>query len=157
MKKNIAEKVRDLLSDTVLSLGYVIWDVEFGKEGADWTLTVTIDNNDGITIEDCEKVHRAIDPILDEADPIETSYRLNVSSPGIERELRTDFHIASCIGDKVEVRLYAPKEGCRTFVGTLTDYTDGVLTLEQENGEKVLVPRKDASRIMTKFDFDSLS
>ena len=97
MKKNIAQTVHELLEETVLDLGYVIWDVTFEKVGAEPNLTVTIDNNEGITIEDCERVHRAIDVILDEHDVIEDAYRLNVSSPGIERELRTDFHITSCI------------------------------------------------------------
>ncbi len=150
MKKNIATTVRELIEPTVLALGYVVWDVEYAKEGADWNLTVTIDNNDGITIEDCEKVHRAIDPILDEHDPIEGSYRLNVSSPGIERELRTDFHIESCIGDTVEVRLFAPLAGKKVYVGTLTDYDGGVLTLDTDSGS-IKIDRSAASRIETKF------
>ena len=153
VKKNIASTVRELISPTVLELGYVVWDVEYAKEGADWHLTVTIDNNDGITIEDCERVHRAIDPILDETDPIEGAYHLNVSSPGIERELRTDFHIESCIGDTVEMKLFAPVEASRTHVGTLVSYENGILTVD--TGEKLVsVERSAVSRIQTKFFFD---
>lgn len=153
VKKNIASTVRDLISPTVLDLGYVVWDVEYAKEGADFHLTVTIDNNDGITIEDCERVHRAIDPILDEADPIESAYHLNVSSPGIERELRTDFHIESCIGDTVEMKLFAPVDASRVHTGTLVSYENGILTVD--TGEKqVSVERSAISRLQTKFFFD---
>ncbi len=156
MKKNIADTVHELLYDTVLALGYVIWDVTYEKVGAEPNLTVTIDNNEGITIEDCEKVHRAIDPLLDEADLISDAYRLNVSSPGIERELRTDFHIESCIGDKVEVKTFAQKEGRRVFSGVLVAYDEGILSIAEKDGT-VKIARKEAARIETRFDFDSLS
>ena len=78
-KQTIAETVRALLADTVTGLGYILWDVEYAKEGADYNLTVTIDREEGITIDDCERVHRAIDPVLDEADPIADPYILNES------------------------------------------------------------------------------
>ena len=156
MKKNIAQSVRELIEPCVLDLGYVIWDVEYAKEGADWNLTITIDNNEGITIEDCETVHRAIDPLLDEADLIEGAYRLNVSSPGIERELRTDFHLVSCVGDRVEIRLFAALNGKKTYVGELTAYESGVLTLREDSGSEVAIERSAASKIMTLFDWDSI-
>ena len=76
MKKNIRETVRELISATVTELGYDIWDITYAKIGADYHLEITIDKEDGIGIEDCEKVHRAIDPILDEKDPIEVSTAL---------------------------------------------------------------------------------
>lgn len=91
-----ASAVRELIEPTVTELGYDIWDVEYVKEGADMHLRITIDSEDGIDIDDCEKVHRAIDPLIDEADPIEESYLLEVSSPGIERRLRTPEHF-SCM------------------------------------------------------------
>jgi len=131
VKKNIASTVRDLISPTVLELGYVVWDVEYAKEGADFHLTVTIDNNDGITIEDCERVHRAIDPILDEADPIESAYHLNVSSPGIERELSRDMHFEYAVGKRVRIRLFKAIDGKKEFEGTLTAF-DGTLTIEAD-------------------------
>ncbi len=156
MKKNIAQTVHELLYDTVLELGYVIWDVTYEKVGAEPNLTITIDNNEGITIEDCEKVHRAIDPILDEADVIADAYRLNVSSPGIERELRTDFHIESCIGDTVEIRTFSPQNGRRVFSGVLVAY-DGEFLFLTEKDETVKIARKDAAKIETRFDFDAIS
>lgn len=118
-KQSIAEGVAALLLPTVEGLGYRLWDVEYAKEGADWHLTVTIDSDEGITIDDCERVHRAIDPILDEADPIEDAYYLNVSSPGIERVLRTDAHLALSLGKEVELRFFAPKDGKKLLRGVL--------------------------------------
>ena len=104
MKKsggNIAATVRALAEPIAQSLGYELWDVEYVKEGADYYLRIEIDSPRGITLDDCEKMHRAIDPVLDEADPIEDSYHLEVSSCGIERELKTNAHINACNGAKV--------------------------------------------------------
>ena len=105
IKKNggVVATVKRLAEPIAEGLGYELWDVEYVKEGADYYLRITIDSSEGITIEDCEKMHRAIDPVLDEADPIESAYYLEVSSPGSERELRTDAHILACIGEDVEV------------------------------------------------------
>ena len=95
-KKNIAETVRELVAPVAEEFGYLLWDVEYAKEGADMILWVTIDTDQpgGISIQDCEKMHRAIDPILDEADPIEESYTLAVTSPGVERKLTRPEHYA---------------------------------------------------------------
>ena len=129
-KESIAAAVSRLILPTVEELGYLLWDVVYAKEGADYHLTVTID--------DCERVHRAIDPILDEADPIEESYYLNVSSPGIERELRTEAHLLASIGEKCEARLYAPLAGKRTVVGILTAADKGQIILATDGGEVTL-------------------
>ena len=129
-KQSIAETVAALLAPTVEELGYRLWDVEYGKEGADFHLTVTIDHDDGITIDDCERVHRAIDPILDEADPIEDAYYLNVSSPGIERVLRTEAHLIASIGERVELRFFAAIDGQKSVRGTLAAVDAEAVTLE---------------------------
>ena len=118
-KKNIAGVVRDLLEPIADELGYMLWDVEYVKEGAEMVLRITIDNEEGIDIEDCEKMHRTIDPVLDEADPIEEQYYLEVSSPGLERELKNEYHRYACEGWNVEVRLYAPLNGSKMFRGVL--------------------------------------
>ncbi|MBQ2718652.1 MAG: ribosome maturation factor RimP [Clostridia bacterium] len=144
-KQNVAEAVAALLSSTVEGLGYMLWDVEYAKEGADWHLTVTIDSPAGITIDDCERVHRAIDPVLDEADPIEGAYILNVSSPGVERVLRTEAHLRASLGERVELRLFAAVDGQKSLRGTLTALEDGDLVLD---GERRL-PRSAVSRIKT--------
>ncbi len=147
--KNIASAVKELIAPTAAELGYLLWDVEYVKEGTRMILRVTIDSEDGITIDDCEKMHRAIDPILDEADPIEAAYYLEVSSPGIERDLRTDEHIRYCEGEKVEVRLYAPVDGAKSFVGILGAYDGETVVLDERR-----FPKSAVSKIRTIFDFD---
>ena len=149
-KTNTAATVEALLTPMIEEMGYRVWDVEFRKVGADPTLTVTIDADEGISIEDCERVHRAIDPVLDETDPIEVAYILEVSSPGIERDIRTDRHIAACMGEEIECRLFAPLNGQRAIVGILADYLDGNLVLTTPTGE-VSVPRSAISRMNTTY------
>ena len=152
MKKNIAGTVTDLIAGTVAENGCELWDVEYVKEGADWHLRVTIDREGGVGIDDCERVHRAIDPILDEADPIEGSYYLEVSSPGIERELKTDAHLAACAGALTEARLFAPLNGTKSVVGRLTAFDSETVTLTPDGGEAVAIPRKAISRLSTVYE-----
>ncbi len=148
MKKSIKETVREAIAPTVAELGYDIWDITYSKIGADYHLEITIDSEAGINIEDCEKVHRAIDPILDECDPIEGFYYLEVSSPGIERELRTEEHILRSVGAKAEAKLFAPKDGKRAFVGVISGYEDGKLTLSTETGD-VEFAQSEISKLTT--------
>ncbi len=153
MKKNIRETVREAIAPTVMSLGYSIWDITYQKVGADYHLEITIDKEGGINIDDCERVHRAIDPILDELDPIEDFYYLEVSSPGLERELRLDEHITASIGERVEAKLFVAKDGTKTVVGTLTAYEDGVITIS--DGEKITeLKRTEVSKLTTVFFMD---
>jgi len=148
MKKGIKETVREAILPVAEELGYRIWDVTYQKVGADYHLEITIDSDGGIDIEDCERMHRAIDPILDEIDPIEGFYYLDVSSPGLERELRTDEHIALSVGVKVEAKLFAAKDGRKSVVGVLKSYEDGVLTVEEGESE-VKLTRAEISRLTT--------
>jgi ribosome maturation factor RimP len=150
MKKNIRETVKEAILPTVTELGYEIWDVTYSKVGADYHLEITIDSERGINIEDCEKVHRAIDPILDELDPIETFYYLDVSSPGVERELRTAEHISRSIGERVEAKLFAQKDGRKSVVGTLTSYEDGVVTVT-EGEAPIALQKSEIARLTTLF------
>ena len=116
--------VREAISDTIHELGFEIWDIEFKKIGADFHLTITIDSENGVGIDDCETVHRAIDPLLDEADPIEEAYYLDVSSPGLERDIRTKEHFLACVGEKVSVKLFAPINKRKDFIGILSTNED---------------------------------
>ncbi len=148
MKKNVRETVREAILPAVTELGYRIWDVTYSKIGADYHLEITIDNDEGINIQDCEKVHRAIDPILDECDPIEGFYYLEVSSPGVERDIRTDEHIYACIGMTVEAKLFAPKDGRKSVSGILSKYEDGTVTID-EGSTAVSLLRSEISKMTT--------
>ena len=148
MKKSVKDTVRDAILPTVTELGYRIWDILYSKVGADYHLEITIDSDNGINIEDCEKVHRAIDPILDEVDPIENFYYLEVSSPGIERELRTDEHISLSIGQKVEAKLFVQKDGKKSFTGFLKEFDGNSLTIDSD-GETAVIPKNEIAKITT--------
>ena len=152
MKKNVKDTVRELILPTVTELGYRLWDVTYSKIGADYHLEITIDSDAGIQIEDCERVHRAIDPILDEADPIEGFYYLEVSSPGIERELRTEEHILAFIGARVEAKLFSPKDGKRAIRGTLAALGEnGAVSITEDGGAEILLQSNEISRLATLF------
>ncbi len=154
MKKNVRETVTEAILPTVEQLGYRIWDVTYSKIGADYHLEITIDSDDGIGIDDCERVHRAIDPILDECDPIEGFYYLEVSSPGIERELRTDEHILACLGFLVEAKLFAAKDGKKTVSGVLESFEDGAVVIREADAEIKLL-RSEISKLSTVYTEDN--
>ena len=148
MKKSIKETVKEAILPTVSELGYRIWDVTYQKIGADYHLEITIDSDAGINIDDCEKVHRAIDPILDEVDPIEDFYYLEVSSPGIERELKTEEHIELSIGQKVLLKLFAAREGRKSITATLVAADKNSVTVN-EDGKEEVIPKSDIAKITT--------
>ena len=123
-------------------LGVSIWDVRFEKEGAGWYLRIFIDKSGGVSIDDCVDFTHAINGPLDDADLIEQAYCLEVSSPGLERELKRDAHFEQCIGEKIRLKTIRPVDGEREFSGTLAGYADGVVTLQGENGARNF-PKKD--------------
>lgn len=129
-----AERVFSLIKETVEAQGVELWDVRFLKEGASWYLRVFIDKPEGISIDDCTNVSHAIDPVIDEADPIDVSYYLEVCSPGIERELLRPEHFAKVVGEKIKVKLYKALEGVKEFTGILKSAEDEVV-IETEKGE----------------------
>jgi len=151
--KGIVETVWDLAEPLAEEIGCWIWDVEYVKEGARRVLRITIDSEEGITINDCENLHRAIDPVLDEADPIEEAYYLEVSSPGVERELRTDAHIEACEGWNVEVRLYAPIDGAKKFRGVLLPCAENGDICIAAGEQTLTFARGAVAKINTYFEF----
>ena len=159
MKKNnkgVVGAVVKIAEPLVTSLGYFLWDVEYVKEGADMFLRITIDSEEGITIEDCEKVHRAIDPLLDEADPSEEAYHLEISSPGIERELKNEMQINACVEWDVEVRLYAPLDGAKSYRGVLLGLSEeDEVVIELPDGSQKAFGRASVASLRTVYDFDS--
>lgn len=158
MKKElsgVAGKVYELLVPVVRDAGCDIWDIDFVKEGTRRILRITIDAEGGVGIDDCERVHHAVDPVLDDADPIDGAYYLEVSSPGIERELTLERHIPACIGEKVEARLYAPQDGRRVFTGKLVgaDEEGSVLICESEGSEPCRLPTDAIAKMKVIYDF----
>jgi len=134
-KKKITEIVADMLQEFLQQEGYELYNIEFMKEGRDWFLRVYLDKVSGegyIGTEDCEKVSRYLSEKLDEEDPIEQNYYLEVSSPGFNRELRRPDHFEVCIGDAVLVRTIRPRDGVRNFSGVLKSYDNGTFTVEKE-------------------------
>ena len=151
--KNVSQIVRELAEPLAEELGCWVWDVEFVKEGTRKILRITIDSEDGIDINVCEQLHRAIDPLLDEADPIEEAYYLEVSSPGIERELRTQIHIDACEGWDVEVKLYAAIDGLKTFRGVLLESGPEQQVRIDSNGKILEFESSAVAKINTYFEF----
>ncbi len=135
-KSKVAERIEDFIRPVVENMELDLWDIEFLKEGDRWVLRVYIDHPDGISIEHCQAVSHAIDPVLDRHDPIEQSYVLQVSSAGLERVLKTRGHFERFIGSPVSVRLYVPHEGKKEWHGTLQRY-DGQTVVVDENSFSV--------------------
>lgn len=152
-KRSVASAVWELAKPVCDECGVILWDVEYVREGADFVLRITIDKTGGVTIDDCEKVNRAIDPLLDEADPIECAYKLEVSSPGIERTLSRPEHFAASLGAGVEISLYAPYNGSRKVRGTLAGYDAGDVTVTVED-ENVTFKKADVAKVRTVFVWD---
>jgi ribosome maturation factor RimP len=150
---SIAETVTALAIPLAEQMGYSIWDVEYVREGADYYLRITIDNEEGITIDDCEAFSRAIDPMLDEADPIADAYHLEISSPGVERDIKTPAHIEFCTGEMVEARLFAPLEGSRVHRGILQGMDEEGRVLLAIGDNTLAIPRASISRMTTVFEF----
>jgi len=129
-----AERVYALIKETVEGCGVELWDVRFLKEGASWYLRVFIDKPEGISIDDCTEVSHAIDLVIDEADPIDKSYYLEVCSPGLERELAREEHFIKMQGEKIKVKLYKAVDGVKEFTGILKSAGEKIC-LETEQGE----------------------
>jgi len=135
----MVETLQALLSPVVESEGCELYDLEYVKEGFDRILRLFIDKEEGIDITDCERVSRAVELVLDEQDPISGEYRLQVSSPGVERKLKTPAHYAKFTGHKVSVRLFAPHEpvmGRKKFTGKLTEFENNCVTIKTDEDDQ---------------------
>lgn len=142
---NTVAAVWEIAQPIAEQLGLSLWDIRFVKEGADWFLRVFIDKEGSVGIEDCVNMSHALDKPLDEADPIEQSYCLEVSSPGIERELTRPVHFELMTGRKIKVKLIRPLDGVREFEGVLGAYEGGAFTLNTEDGGGMNVQLKETS------------
>lgn len=136
-----AAKVAGLIKEPIESLGLKLWDVKFLKEGTSWYLRVFIDSENGIGIDECTEVSHLIDPIIDEADPINIGYYLEVCSPGLERELSEPEHFEQFLGHDVKVKLIRPRDNKREFLGKLLKYDGSVTVLS--DGEELNFPKSE--------------
>jgi len=154
---NLASKtidlVQKLITPIVESLGYEIVDIEFAKKQNGQNLTIVIDNPNGIKIEDCEKVHKAISDPLDELNPTgDAKYILNVSSVGLDRPIKTDKDLKRNIGKEVEIRLYKPIEKKKDFKGFLVDFNAEDVIIKSD-AEEIKFPRNLIGNIVLHLDF----
>ena len=133
----VTEQVAALAEPVAAQCGCEVWDVEYVREAGAWYLRVYIDKPGGVGIDDCEAVSRALDPVLDEADPVPGSYVFEVSSAGAERELKRPGDFERFIGEQVEVKHYQPIDGAKSHVGLLRGYDNGDVTVEVNGAERV--------------------
>ena len=154
----ITEVVDQAVRATVEALGFELDEVEYQKEQGNWVLTLYIDAPGGVTLDDCERVSHAVDPILDEADPIPDAYYLSVSSIGLDRPLKKDRDFARNIGNKLDVKLYAPVNKKKEFLGTLVSFDADSFTIALvekggATGSEMTIARKDAALVRPHIDF----
>ena len=126
----ITEKVAALAEPVVREEGCSLWDVEYIREAGSWYLRLYIDKEGGVSIDDCERISRRMDPILDEADPIPDSYVFEVGSAGAERQLKRPEDFEQFMGSEVELKLYQPRDGKKLYVGSLAAYDNGDVSLK---------------------------
>lgn len=127
----LTEKIAALAAPIVEEEGCSLWDVEYVKEAGTWFLRIFIDREDGVSIDDCERISRRLDPVLDEEDPIPDSYVFEVGSAGADRVLKRPSDFTQFMGSMVEVSLYQPVNGSKRYVGELNGYQDGAVILLQ--------------------------
>ena len=136
-----------ILEPIIAEKGLELVDLEFVKEGVNWYLRVYIDKDGGVNIDDCEAVSRALEVKLDEKDPIEQAYILEVSSPGIDRPLKKDADFVKYQGEIIDVKLYKAQDGSKQYQGKLLGLENGVLSIEEENGTIVKFEQKDIASV----------
>ncbi len=126
----VTELVAQFAEPIVKAHGCELWDVEYVREGSEYFLRLYLDKEGGVDINDCEAISRAVDPILDEKDPIQGSYHFEVCSAGLERALKRPGDFEKFMGSAVTVKLYRPRNGLKEIPGVLTGYEDGKITVE---------------------------
>ena len=141
------------LADVFQELGYELVDVEYVKEGSGMSLIFTIDKDGGVNIDDCEMVSKKIDPILDEINPTDDKpYTLVVSSPGLDRPLKTDRDLKRGLGKEVDLNLFSKIDGKKTFKGVLECFDEKVVTLDVDGQKQTFDREKVASiKLVIKF------
>lgn len=151
-KKDYEARTETLLEPIVAEYGVRVYDVEYVKEGSDWYLRAYIDKDEGVTIDDCENVSRALNVKLDEEDYIEDAYILEVSSPGLGRKLTKERHFRQSMGLEVELKTYKPVDKQKEFVGILSDYDNGTVTIDCDGISRSFT-KEEIANVRLTFDF----
>ena len=146
-------KTEQLLEPILKEFQFELYDVEFVKEAGTFYLRAFIDKEDGITINDCEIVSRRLSDLLDQKDFIPDSYILEVSSPGLGRQLKKDKHLEKSIGEEVELKLFKAIEKQKEFSGILESFTEEVLVIQEENGTLIEFERNNVAMIRLAIHF----
>ena len=148
----ITDQVTQFALPVVEEAGCKLWDVEYVREGSERYLRLYIDKDGGVDIEDCERIHRAMDPILDEKDPIPESYHFEVCSAGLERALKRPSDFAQFMGSPILVKLYRPRSGLKEIPGILRGYEDGVVTVEAGK-ETITFQKSEVALVRLRVEF----
>ena len=148
----ITDQVAEFAQPVVESFGCRLWDVEYVREGSERFLRLYIDKDGGIDIEDCEKIHRAVDPILDEKDPIAESYHFEVCSAGLERALKRPRDFEEFMNAAVLIKLYRPRNGLKEIPGILRGYEDGRITVEAGK-ETITFEKSEVALVRLRVEF----
>ena len=148
----VTDFVTELAKPIVESFGCSLWDVEYVREGSERFLRLYIDKDGGIDIEDCEKIHRAMDPILDEKDPIAESYHFEVCSAGLERALKRPTDFERFLGSNITVKLYRPRNGLKEIPCVLKAYEDGRVTVEAGK-ETITFEKSEVALVRLRVEF----
>jgi ribosome maturation factor RimP len=147
----IEDKIEKLVTEPINNLGYEVYDVIYAKEGKDNYLKIFIDKDTGISLDDCEKVNNEITDLLDEANYINDSYFLEISSPGIERHIRKDKHLEKSLGEEIDIKLFTPIDKQKEIIGILKQFDKDTLTIEKEEKKELIIQRNNISLIKRAF------
>ena len=150
--KKITETVRELAEPVVLEHGCTLWDVEYVREAGQWYLRLLIDKDGGVDILDCEAISRRVSDLLDEADPIESSYIFEVGSAGAERALKRASDFERFMGSPVTLKTYKPRDGRKEFAGALAGYDGGAVTLAV-GGEPPRFEKEEIALVRLRVEF----
>lgn len=146
-KKRVTDIVKELILPIIDNTGLELVDIEFVKEGQNWFLRVYIDKDDGVTLDDCQMVSESLSEKLDEVDPISQNYYLEVSSPGLDRPLKTDRDFEKYKGRLIEVYLYEPIEGKKVMEGLLIERTKDNVVIKSEQDSLIDIPKDKISKV----------
>lgn len=154
MSRKIEEQIEQLVSAKIAEMGYELVDVEYAKvKGQDDELVVYIDRQGGVTLDDCEAVSLAVEPIIDEADPIAHAYVFCVSSPGIDRPLKKPRDFEKALQTKVDLKLYEKINGKKEITAVLAGYDENTIRLQTEKGQELELGREKIALIRPHIEF----